>query len=322
MRRFALLFWAAIANSIRDGGRNVGKLLNRNNTDSDCMRAYLNEIGKIPLLSADEEINLGRIIQAWMNRSAGLDEAEKLTVEEKREKRAFIQARKKMVDANLRLVVSVAKRYQNRDVPILDLIQEGSLGLQRAAEKFDPAKGWRFSTYAHWWIRQGITRCIAEQGRSIRLPVHVVEKISKINRYVNDFRSRQGRSPSIKEIAEFMDLTPSQIHQILADQRPIISLNRKQHIDADAELIETIHAPAPPLEEDEQPEMRARIAKLSQCLTPTEQQVIRLRFGIETGDGMTIKQIGEALQITESQAKVLNQRAMRKLRYRAKRYAS
>jgi RNA polymerase nonessential primary-like sigma factor len=289
------------------------------NVNLDSIGAYLREIGRIPMLTAEQEIQYSRTIQAWLTSPAADKAADELNPDEQNAFRGYIRAKQRMVDANLRLVVSVAKKYWASSVPMMDLIQEGAIGMQRAAEKFDPTKGYKFSTYAHWWIRQAITRAIAEQGRVIRLPVHLTEKINKINKYSREFQREKGRKPTVAEIAAHMKIAPAQVQQIFDDRRDVGSLNRIiPGMDGEKELMDSIEAPAP--EPDERAEMLKRIEKLSWKLTPMEERVVRLRYGLETGETMKIAEIAVRINQSDRIAKVLNQRAMRKIRAAAQYY--
>jgi RNA polymerase nonessential primary-like sigma factor len=298
------------------GVRNVSQ---SGNVNLDSIGAYLREIGRIPMLTAEQEIQYARTIQAWLTSPAAKKAEDELSPAEQKAFRGYIRAKQRMIDANLRLVVSVAKKYWASSVPMMDLIQEGSIGMQRAAEKFDPTKGYKFSTYAHWWIRQAITRAIAEQGRVIRLPVHLVEKIGKINKYSREFQREEGRKPTVAEIAAHMEMAPTQVQQILDDGRDVGSLNRLiPGLDNEKELIDCMEAPEP--EPDERAEMLKRIEQLSWRLTPMEKRVMHLRYGLETGETMKIAEIAAVIDQSPRIAKVLNQRAMRKIRAAARYY--
>jgi RNA polymerase nonessential primary-like sigma factor len=299
---------------------------------ADMVRTYLQEIGKVPLLSHEQEIVFGKQVRKMMSLYAKKEElAEKLKREpELIEWAAAVQlepdklrkiihqgkrAKQKMIEANLRLVVAIAKKYQKRNMEFLDLIQEGSLGLERGVEKFDPTKGFKFSTYAYWWIRQAITRAIAQQARTIRLPIHITEKLNKIKKTQRELSQNLGRSPTPSEIAKALDLEPSQIREFFSIARQPISLDVKVGDNQDTELSELL--------EDEgispdnyitQELMKQDLHKLLGELTPQQRQVVYLRFGLEDGKELSLAKIGQRMNISRERVRQLEQQALAHLR--------
>ncbi|MGY6529043.1 MAG: RNA polymerase sigma factor, RpoD/SigA family [Cyanobacterium sp.] len=298
----------------------------------DMVRTYLQEIGKVPLLSHEQEIVFGKQVQEMMSLYARKEElAEKLdrepTLEEWAEavekspaelKKLIHQgkrAKQKMIEANLRLVVAIAKKYQKRNMEFLDLIQEGSLGLERGVEKFDPTKGFKFSTYAYWWIRQAITRAIAQQARTIRLPIHITEKLNKIKKTQRELSQKLGRSPNQSEIASALDLEPSQIREYFSIARQPISLDVKVGDNQDTELSELLEDEG--LSPDKyitQELMRQDLHKLLGELTTQQQEVVRLRFGLEDGKELSLAKIGQRMGISRERVRQLEQQALAHLR--------
>lgn len=260
----------------------------------DPVKTYLKEIGRVPLLSAEEEAALARAAQAG-------DE----------------DARRRLSEANLRLVVSVAKRYAGRGLPFLDLIQEGNLGLIKAVEKFDSTKGFKFSTYATWWIRQAITRAIADQARTIRIPVHMVETINKVIRVSRQLLQELGHDPSPEEIAKEMNMPVDRVRDILKIAQEPVSLETPIGEEEDSHLGDFIP-------DDDAPEpaeaasfmlLKEQLVEVLKTLTPREEKVLRLRFGIEDGHTRTLEEVGKEFNVTRERIRQIEAKALRKLRH-------
>lgn len=267
-------------------------------SSDDPVRLYLKEIGKYPLLTTEEEIALAKQIAEG-------------TPEEQ------AAAKKKLSEANLRLVVSIAKRYVGRGMQFLDLIQEGNLGLIKAAEKFDYTKGYKFSTYATWWVRQAITRAIADQARTIRIPVHMVETINKLIRVNRQLAQELGRDPTPAEIAKKMGISESKVREIIKIAQEPVSLETPIGEEEDSHLgdfIEDENAPAP-AEVASNAMMREQLQEVLHTLTPREEKVIRLRFGLEDGQAHTLEEVGKEFNVTRERIRQIEAKALRKIRH-------
>ncbi|MBX6371281.1 MAG: RNA polymerase sigma factor [Acidothermus sp.] len=285
----------------------------------DPVRNYLNEIGRTPLLDAAQEVELAKRIEAGVYAEVKLADPN-LTEEQRRElewvRDDGARAKAHMLEANLRLVVSVAKRYSNRGMSFLDVIQEGNLGLIRAVEKFDYTKGYKFSTYAMWWIRQAITRALADQARTIRLPVHVVEQLNKLTRLQRELHQQLGREPTSEELAAELDRTPEQIEEMLRNARQPVSLDNPVGDDEDTllgDLIEDMEAPAA----SDALEYQAMIDTVHRALAgldPREARVIQLRFGLVGGRPHTLDEIGRDVGLTRERVRQIEREALAKLR--------
>ena len=263
----------------------------------DPVRMYLKEIGKVPLLTAEEEIELAKRMEAG-------DE----------------KAKQKLAEANLRLVVSIAKRYVGRGMLFLDLIQEGNLGLIKAVEKFDYEKGYKFSTYATWWIRQAITRAIADQARTIRIPVHMVETINKLIRESRQLLQELGREPLPEEIAERMGISVERVREILKISQEPVSLETPIGEEEDSHLgdfIQDQNVPVP-AEAAASNLLRDQLNEVLDTLTPREQKVLRLRFGMDDGRARTLEEVGKEFQVTRERIRQIEAKALRRLRHPSK----
>lgn len=263
----------------------------------DPVRMYLREIGKIPLLSGQEEIELARQIEM-----GGADGA---------------FAKRKLTRANLRLVVSIAKKYVGRGMAFLDLIQEGNLGLIRAAEKFDHSRGYKFSTYATWWIRQAITRAIADQARTIRIPVHMVETINKIKKFTRKLAQDKGRAPTEEEIAEAMEVTVTKLRELNKIAQEPVSLEMPVGKEDDSRLGDFIEdrEAATPAASVTQELLREDIIEVMASLSPRERDVLRLRFGLDDGRQRTLEEVGQLFGVTRERIRQIEAKALRKLRH-------
>ncbi|MEO0755833.1 MAG: sigma-70 family RNA polymerase sigma factor [Cyanobacteria bacterium J06648_16] len=301
---------------------------------TDLVKTYLEEIGQIPLLTHEEEIMLGKAVQTWQSLEeaktsleASVDpltdrqwaELVGMDVDELRKAVSTGKhAHKRMLKSNLRLVVSIAKKYVNKtNIDFLDLIQEGSVGLDQGVRKFDPSKGYRFSTYAYWWIRQAITRVIASQGRTIRLPIHINEKLSKLRKAQRQAIQKTGRPAKIKDLAATLDETPERIRELLEYARRPLSLDMRMGEDRSTELSDLLE------DEDAQtPEdyaigqsLRDSLVRMLGDLTPKQRRVLELRYGLtDSADRMTLAKIGDILNISRERVRQLERQALRHLR--------
>ena len=263
----------------------------------DPVRMYLKEIGKVPLLSAEEEIELAKLMEK------GGPEGER--------------AKKKLAEANLRLVVSIAKRYVGRGMLFLDLIQEGNLGLIKAVEKFDYQKGYKFSTYATWWIRQAITRAIADQARTIRIPVHMVETINKLVRVQRQLLQELGREPSPEEISKEMNMPVERVREILKISQEPVSLETPIGEEEDSHLGDFIQDENVPVPADAAAFtlLKEQLVEVLDTLTDREQKVLRLRFGLDDGRARTLEEVGKEFNVTRERIRQIEAKALRKLRH-------
>lgn len=291
----------------------------------DPVRMYLKEIGKVPLLTAAEEVDLAMKIEAGVKATNELDEAYEQGIElSRRDKRRLtrveqvgIDAKQALIEANLRLVVSIAKRYVGRGMLFLDLIQEGNLGLIRAVEKFDFTKGFKFSTYATWWIRQAITRAIADQARTIRIPVHMVETINKLVRIQRQLLQKLGREPTPEEIGEEMDLPPERVREIQKISQEPVSLETPIGEEEDSQLgdfIEDEAAVVPP-DAASFSMLQEQLSKVLDGLAERERKVISLRFGLEDGHPRTLEEVGREFGVTRERIRQIESKTLAKLRH-------
>ncbi len=301
---------------------------------ADMVRTYLREIGRVPLLTREQEIIYGKQVQQMMSllkakevlakelhREPTSDEwatkveiaADELPETIKRGKRA----KQKMIEANLRLVVAIAKKYQKRNMEFLDLIQEGTMGLERGVEKFDPLRGYKFSTYAYWWIRQAITRAIAQQARTIRLPIHITEKLNKIKKVQRELAQKLGRSPNANEIATALELEPAQIREYLNLARQPVSLDIRVGDNQDTELQDLLEDDGPsPDHFMTQEALRHDINTLLAELTTQQREVVSLRFGLLDGNELSLAKVGERLNLSRERVRQLEHQALAHLRRR------
>jgi len=288
----------------------------------DPVRMYLKEIGKVPLLSAEEEISLAMKMEAGDAAQIQMDEiGDELDDDMKKELQNLIDegdyAKKKLAEANLRLVVSIAKRYVGRGMLFLDLIQEGNLGLIKAVEKFDYSKGYKFSTYATWWIRQAITRAIADQARTIRIPVHMVETINKLIRVSRQLLQELGREPSPEEIADEMEIPVERVREILKISQEPVSLETPIGEEEDSHLGDFIQDENVPVPADAAAFtlLKEQLHEVLDTLTDREQKVLKLRFGLDDGRARTLEEVGKEFNVTRERIRQIEAKALRKLRH-------
>ncbi|MEM8830310.1 MAG: sigma-70 family RNA polymerase sigma factor [Cyanobacteria bacterium P01_G01_bin.19] len=284
---------------------------------NNTVRDYLKEIGRTPLLKAEEEVKLANQIQAMLLLLE--KEKDELTPQEQKTIRIGQRAKQKMVKANLRLVVSIAKKYQNRGLSMLDLIQEGSIGLMRASEKFDAAKGYKFSTYSYWWIRQAMTRAIANHARTIRLPIHITQDLNKIKKATRQLSQNLGRKPSDIEIAEELNMDLKKLRSLAQSARITKPKSLNVAIDDNQTELGQILADdsASPSDFVASQEMQAQIQSLLHTLSPKQRDVITLRYGLKDGRTMTYEQIGDVCGISRERVRQIKNKAMKLLKKRA-----
>ncbi len=301
---------------------------------ADMVRTYLHEIGRVPMLTHEQEIIYGKQVQQMMalqdqkdalaqkleHEPTAKELADHAQMSEADLKEVMLRgqrAKQKMIEANLRLVVSIAKKYQKRNLEFLDLIQEGTMGLERGVEKFDPMRGYKFSTYAYWWIRQAITRAIAQQARTIRLPIHITEKLNKIKKVQRELAQQLGRSATAAEIGDALELEPAQIREYLTIARQPVSLDLRVGDNQDTELQDLLEDDGPsPENYMAQESLRQDLETLMADLTPQQRQVITLRYGLEDGHELSLAKVGDRLNLSRERVRQLERQALEHLRRR------
>jgi RNA polymerase primary sigma factor len=306
------------------GGDDDGRL---GGPGSDPVRMYLKEIGKVPLLTAEQEVSLAQKIERGLGAAAqlviledgyggdGVPRTERRPLE--RQVTEGLEAKEILIEANLRLVVSIAKRYRNRGMAFLDLIQEGNLGLMRAVDKFDYTKGFKFSTYATWWIRQAITRAIADQARTIRIPVHMVETINKVVRVQRQMLQELGREPTLEELADRTEMTTSRVREILRINQDTVSLNEPMGDEEDFSLSDVIEdqGAVVPADAAARALLNEAVKQALSELSDREQKVVRLRFGLDDGQMRTLEEVGREFGVTRERIRQIESKTLAKLRH-------
>jgi len=304
---------------------------------ADLLRSYLRDIGRVPLLSHEQEITLGRQVQELMQleelreeltmRAGGSEPDEEqlaaaaalTTVQLRRRLQMGRRAKERMVAANLRLVVSVAKKYTKRNMELLDLIQEGTIGLVRGVEKFDPTRGYKFSTYAYWWIRQGITRAIAEKSRTIRLPIHITETLNKLKKGQRELSQELGRTPTVSELAVAVELPEEEVKDLLCRARQPVSLETKVGDGEDTELLDLLAGEGAGPEEMVAVEcLKGDLRALLEQLPELQGRVLRLRYGMEGEEPMSLTSIARTLGLSRDKTRNLERRALEQIRTRSR----
>ena len=288
---------------------------------ADLVRVYLNGIGKTALLNAEDEVELAKRIEAGLYAAHLLETKKRLGDNRKRDLAAIVRdgeaARRHLLEANLRLVVSLAKRYTGRGMPLLDLIQEGNLGLMKAVEKYDYKRGFRFSTYATWWIRQTISRAIADQARTIRVPVHMSDRIRQMYKVTHDLEQSLGRQPTVEEIARALKLSTAKVQWIMKVSWLPLSLESPVGDDEESELghfIEDEFSPTP-LQSAYQSMLKEKLEEVLASLSPREAHILRLRFGLDDGNPYTLEEVGQKFGLTRERIRQIEGRALRRLRH-------
>ncbi|MBI4493543.1 MAG: sigma-70 family RNA polymerase sigma factor [Chloroflexi bacterium] len=287
----------------------------------EALDVYLHEIGRVALLTQEQEVALAQALEAGAAAGRRLREGQDLAPAERERLEALVgagaAARRRLVEANLRLVVSVARRYANRGIPLSDLIQEGNLGLLRAAGKFDWRRGFRFSTYATWWIRQAISRAIADDARTIRIPVHIVETLGRMSRIVAQLQQQYGREPTAEEIGLELDLPAGKVQELILMLPQPLSLETPTGEDQESLLADFIEDEAAPSIEEAASRtlLREQVEDVLDSLTEREQRILKLRFGLDGGQERSLAEVGAALGVTRERIRQIEEKALRKLRH-------